>query len=387
MNIDINEFLREMRPHVRRFVVERMEPISRAMDSGGELPQSAFEELRNQGYLGMRLPTSEGGGGFDLSTYCLVMEELSRSHRIYTLMLDASSGLTPIAISKFGTSDQKNKFLPKLSSGEWVASFALTEPEAGSDAAAIKTTAKKDDAGWVLNGVKHYISWAHRAQVILVIALTDPIKKAKGGISAFLVEKNTPGMNIVRVDKTIGSDAIELAEIHFTDCFIPNDAMIGQVGEGFGIAMSSLTAGRMGVSAACLGAADRLIELATEHVQSRITFGQALSQRQAIQWMLADSATELAVARALAYETLRQIDAGSDPGIAPNMVKLYCSEMVGRVADRAVQIFGGSGLIRGFNVERFYRDVRHYRIGEGSSEIQRMLIAKDLFKSSHSSKR
>jgi len=281
----------------------------------------------------------------------------------------------------------KNKFLPKLSSGEWVASFALTEPEAGSDAAAIKTTAKKDDAGWVLNGVKHYISWAHRAQVILVIALTDPIKKAKGGISAFLVEKNTPGMNIVRVDKTIGSDAIELAEIHFTDCFIANDAMIGQVGEGFGIAMSSLTAGRMGVSAACLGAADRLIELATEHVQSRITFGQALSQRQAIQWMLADSATELAVARALAYETLRQIDAGSDPGIAPNMVKLYCSEMVGRVADRAVQIFGGSGLIRGFNVERFYRDVRHYRIGEGSSEIQRMLIAKDLFKSSHSSKR
>jgi len=161
--------------------------------------------------------------------------------------------------------------------------------------------------------------------------------------------------------------------------------MLGQPGDGFGIAMSSLTAGRMGVSAACLGAADRLIELATEHALTRSTFGQALSERQAIQWMLADSATELAVARALAYETLRQIDAGQDPGIGPNMVKLYCSEMVGRVADRAVQIFGGSGLIRGFNVERFYRDVRHYRIGEGSSEIQRMLIAKSLFKSKQAS--
>jgi acyl-CoA dehydrogenase len=374
-----------MRPHVRRFVMKRMEPIARAMDAGQALPKLAFEALRDQGYLGMRLPTADGGGGFDLSTYCLVMEELSRSHRIFTLMLDASSGLTPIAISKFGTETQKNTYLPKLSSGEWVASFALTEPEAGSDAAAIKTRALHDERGWVLNGVKHYISWAHRAQVIMVIALTDPNKKAKGGISAFLVDKDTPGMSIARVDKTIGSDAIELSEIHFTDCLVPESALLGQVGDGFGIAMSSLTAGRMGVSTACLGAADRLIELATEHALARKTFGQALSERQAIQWMLADSVTELAVARALAYETLRQIDAGQDPGMGPNMVKLYCSEMVGRVADRAVQIFGGSGLIRGFNVERIYRDVRHYRIGEGSSEIQRMLIAKALFKSNQGS--
>jgi len=385
MNIDTTETLREMRPHVRRFVMERMEPIARDMDAGQPLPKLAFQALRDQGYLGMRLPSAEGGGDFDLSTYCLVMEELSRSHRIFTLMLDASSGLTPIAISKFGTESQKNTYLPNLSKGEWVASFALTEPDAGSDAGAIKTRAQQDDGGWVLNGVKHYISWAHRAQVIMVIALTDPAKKAKGGISAFLVDKDTPGMKIPRVDKTIGSDAIELSEIHFTDCWVPNSAMLGQPGDGFGIAMSSLTAGRMGVSAACLGAADRLIELATEHALTRSTFGQALSERQAIQWMLADSATELAVARALAYETLRQIDAGQDPGIGPNMVKLYCSEMVGRVADRAVQIFGGSGLIRGFNVERFYRDVRHYRIGEGSSEIQRMLIAKSLFKSKQAS--
>jgi acyl-CoA dehydrogenase len=381
MDIEINDSLKEMRPHIRRFVTEKMEPIAKAMDEGEELPRRAFEELHSQGYLGMRLPTEDGGGGFDMSTYCLIMEELSRSHRIFTLMLDASSGLTPIAISKFGTSTQKSTYLPKLSTGEWVASFALTEPEAGSDAQAIKTQAVPNGDGWVIDGVKHYISWAHRAQVIMVIALTDPAKKGRGGLSAFLVDKDTPNMNIVRVDKTIGSDAIELAEIHFTNCFVPKSALLGKVGDGFGIAMSSLTAGRMGVSAACLGAADRLIELASEHAKTRVTFGQSLAQRQAIQWMLADCVTELSVAKALAYETLRQIDAGIDTGTGPNMVKLYCSEMVGRVADRVVQIFGGSGLIRGFNVERFYRDVRHYRIGEGSSEIQRMLIAKDLFQS------
>lgn len=381
MDIEINDNSKAMRPHVRRFVMERMEPIARAMDAGEDLPKHAFLELHSQGYLGMRLPIEDGGGGFDMSSYCLIMEELSRSHRIFTLMLDASSGLTPIAISKFGSPFQKSKYLPKLSTGEWVASFALTEPDAGSDAQSIKTQAVAKEDGWIINGVKHYISWAHRAQVIMVIALTDPAKKGRGGISAFLVDKGTPNMNIVRVDKTIGSDAIELAEIHFSNCFVPNSALIGQIGDGFKIAMSSLTAGRMGVSAACIGAADRLIELASEHAKTRITFGQALAERQAIQWMLADCVTELAVAKSLTYETLRQIDAGKDPGTGTNMVKLYCSEMVGRVADRVVQIFGGSGLIRGFNVERFYRDIRHYRIGEGSSEIQRMLIAKDLFKS------
>ena len=225
MDIEINDSLKEMRPHIRRFVTEKMEPIAKAMDEGEELPRRAFEELHSQGYLGMRLPTEDGGGGFDMSTYCLIMEELSRSHRIFTLMLDASSGLTPIAISKFGTSTQKSTYLPKLSTGEWVASFALTEPEAGSDAQAIKTQAVPNGDGWVIDGVKHYISWAHRAQVIMVIALTDPAKKGRGGISAFLVDKDTPNMNIVRVDKTIGSDAIELAEIHFTNCFVPKSEM------------------------------------------------------------------------------------------------------------------------------------------------------------------
>jgi acyl-CoA dehydrogenase len=232
----------------------------------------------------------------------------------------------------------------------------------------------------VLNGRKHYISGAHRADVVLVMAVNDPEKRARGGITAFLVERGTPGFAVTRVDTTIGSEAIKLAELTFEDCFVPEAAVLGEVGQGFKIAMSSLDSGRLGVSCSCIGTADRLLEMSAEHAKQRSTFGKPLADRQAIQWMLADSATELAAARTLTYETLRRVDAGENVGAATSMVKLYCSEMVGRVADRAVQIHGGMGLVRGFPVERFYRDIRHYRVGEGSSEIQRMLIAREVLR-------
>ena len=183
---------------------------------------------------------------------------------------------------------------------------------------------------------------------------------------------------MTRVDTTIGSEAIKLADLAFDDCFVPDAAVLGEVGAGFGIAMGSLTSGRLGVACSCIGAADRLLEMSVAHAKARHTFGKPLAERQAIQWMLADSATELAATRALVYETLRQASAGAEPRVAGGMCKLYASEMVERVADRAVQIHGGMGLVRGFPVERFYRDVRHYRVGEGASEIQRMLIARDL---------
>lgn len=214
----------------------------------------------------------------------------------------------------------------------------------------------------------------------MIMAVTDPAKRARGGITAFLVDKGTPGFKVTRVDTTIGSEAIKLAELTIEDCFLPDSAVLGEVGQGFKIAMESLTAGRLGVSVSCIGTADRLIELSAAHARQRVTFGQPLSERQAIQWMLADSATELSMARAFAYETLRRVEAGEDVGTAPSMCKLYCSEMVGRVADRAVQIHGGMGLVKGYPIERMYRDVRHYRVGEGSSEIQRMLIARDVLK-------
>jgi acyl-CoA dehydrogenase len=380
MQLEINPELAEMRAAVRRFTEKELEPIAQEIDRTGEVPERALPLLREQGYLGMRMPSEFGGGEFDLPTYCLVLEELSRSHRIFTLMLDATSGLNPIAIARFGTTAQKEKYLSGLCNGTKHASFALTEPDAGSDAQAIKTRAEKRGDDWVLNGRKHYISGAHQADVVLVMAVNDSEKRARGGITAFLVDKGTPGFNVTRVDTTIGSDPIKLAELSFDDCVIPAGAVLGEVGQGFKVAMQSLTSGRMGVACSCIGAADRLLEMSAAYAKERSTFGKPLAERQAIQWMLADSATELALVRSLTYETLRRIEAGEDVGTAASMCKLSASEMVGRVADRAVQIHGGMGLVRGFPVERFYRDVRHYRVGEGSSEIQRMMIAREVLR-------
>jgi acyl-CoA dehydrogenase len=380
MQIEITPDLAEARVALRRFATEKLEPIALEIDRTGEVPEAALDVLRSHGYLGMRLPEEFGGGGLDLLTYCLTLEEFGRSHRVFTLLLDATSGLNPIAVARFGSDAQKTKYVAKLANGTLSASFALTEPEAGSDAQAIRTRAERRDGGWALTGRKHYISGAHQADVVLVLAVTDPAKRARGGITAFLVDRGMPGFAVTRVDTTMGSEAIKLAELTFEDCFVADDAVLGEVGAGFRVAMESLTSGRLGVAASCIGTADRLLEMSASYAKERSTFGALLSERQAIQWMLADSATELALARTLTYETLRRVEAKEDVGAASSMCKLYCSEMVGRVADRAVQIHGGMGIVRGFPVERFYRDVRHYRIGEGASEIQRTLIAREVLR-------
>ena len=380
MKLEITPELAEIRGVLRRFTSEKLEPIALEMDRTGEMPPGTIELLREHGYLGMRLPAEYGGGGHDLLTYCLVLEEVSRSHRLFTLLIGESSGLNPLAIARFGTPAQKSKYVAGLANGTLSGAFALTEPEAGSDAQAIRTRAERRDGGWVLNGRKHFINGGSKADVVVVMAVTDAQKRGRGGITAFLVDRGTPGFATTRVDLTIASDVIKLAELTFEDCHVPESAVLGEVGAGFKIAMNSLTAGRLGVACSCIGAADRLLEMSTEWAKQRITFGKPLAERQAIQWMLADSATEIALARALTYETLRRANANEDVGSATSMAKLYCSEMVGRVADRAVQIHGGMGVIRGYPVERFYRDIRHYRIGEGSSEMQRILIARELLK-------
>ena len=380
MKIELTPELEELRAQVRRFTERELEPLARVIDSTGEIPQAAWDCMREAGYLGMRLPEAYGGSSATLSQMCIVLEEFSRSHRVFTGLIDATSGLTPSAFVRHGSPAQRERYARKLATGEMRAAFALTEPGAGSDSAAISTHAKKVAGGWVINGRKHYISSAHVADVIMVMAVTDPQKRARGGITALLVDRGTPGFTVTRIDTTIGSEAWKLAELTFEDCFVPDDAVMGKVGEGFRIAMESLTDGRMAVACCCIGAADRLLELMTAHAKERVTFGKPLADRQAIQWMLADTAVDIATARALAYETLRQIEDGRSIGSAASMCKLYCSEMVGRVTDRAVQVFGGQGLIRGFAIERFYRDVRHYRIGEGTSEVHRMVIARELFK-------
>jgi acyl-CoA dehydrogenase len=380
MRVEPSGELAELRGEVRRFVEARLDPLADEIDRTGAVPDEAWLLLREQGWLGLLLPEEAGGGGVDLLTYCIIMEEVARSHRVFTLIMDATSGLTPLGILHHGTEAQKARWLRGLTDGTLRAAFGLTEPDAGSDAAAMRTRAERVPGGWKINGRKHWISGGHAADVVMVMAVTDPEKRARGGIGAFLVERGTPGFEVTRVDTTIGSEAIKLGELTFTDCVVPEDALLGGPGDGFGIAMGSLTNGRLGVSAACIGAADRLNAMAVEHAKQRSTFGKPLAERQAIQWMLADSAMEIEVARAFLYDTLRRVVAGEAIGTHASMCKVFCSEMVGRVADRSVQVHGGMGLVRGFPVERFYRDIRHYRVGEGASEIQRMLIARDVLR-------
>ncbi len=381
MEVELPKELQAVRATVREFVQRELEPLAEVIDRTGDVPEELISLMARNGYLGMRLPEEFGGSALGLFAYCLTMEEFSRSHRVFTVVSGETSGLTPMAIVRHGTPGQKEKYLHGLTRGTIRTAFALTEPGAGSDAAAIQTRAVPARGGWVIDGRKHFINGGAEADFVMAMAVTDPEKRARGGITAFLVDKGTPGFSVTRVETTIGSEAIRLAELSFDDCWVPEDAVLGKVGDGFKFAMESLAQGRLSVACACIGTADRLLEMMLAHAKSRYTFGKPLAERQAIQWMIADSAVELEAARAMTYEVLRQIEAGKDVGTsAPSMCKLFCSEMVGRVADRAVQIHGGMGVIRGFPVERFYRDIRHYRIGEGTSEIHRIIISRALLR-------
>ena len=379
MTTDLTPELSEFRRAVREFTSGELAHWAEEIDKIGEIPAGLWDTFAKHGYHGMRLPPEYGGAGLGLFQYCLAMEEFSRSHRVFTIAANFTSGMTPIAVARHGTGEQKDKYLRGFSSGRYKAAFALTEPGGGSDPASMTTRAVRRGDKWVINGRKHFISGGHMADVALVIAVTDPEKRARGGITAFLVDKGTPGFNVTRVDMTIASDAIKLAELTFEDCEVPDSAMLGPVGNGFKVAMGSLNNGRLSVSCCCIGAAESLLAMATEHAKIRHTFGKPLSERQAIQWMLVDSAIDIKAARAMTYDTLMKVEEGKDVGSAGSMCKVFCSEMVGRVVDRVVQIHGGMGVMRGFPVERFYRDVRHYRVGEGASEIQRIVVARDLF--------
>ena len=380
MDIELAPEHAELRPTLRRFSEQQLEPIAQEIDRTGAVPERAWDVLREHGYLGMRLPPEAGGAGIGLFEYCIVQEEFSRFHRVFTLITGATSGLAPTAIARHGSPAQRHKYLAGLVTGTVRSAFGLTEPNSGSNSAAMKTRAEKRDGGWVINGRKHFINGGSVADVVMVMALTDPAKRARGGITAFLVDRGTPGFTCTRVDTTMGSEAIKLAELTFENCFVPDSAVLGEVGNGFRFAMESLDEGRLAVACACIGVADRVLGMAIDHAMQRKTFGAPLSERQAIQWMLVNSVVELQAARSMTYDVLRRIDAGKNVGTGPSRCKLFCSEMVGRVADRAVQVHGGMGLIRGFPIERFYRDIRHYRVGEGSSEIQRMVIARRMLR-------
>jgi acyl-CoA dehydrogenase len=374
--MEIRPDLVEMRREVRRFVEGELRPFAEAMDRGGDYPPGLTEALARQGFLGLRLAEEYGGAGMGIAQYCLVQEELARGHPIFPVLVASSSGLTPMAIQHHGTPEQKARYLPKLPRGESRTSFALSEPGAGSDAAGIRTRARRRNDGWEITGHKQFISNADVADLFLVLAVTDPAKRGRGGVTGFLVERGTPGLSVGRVDRTMGTDAWTVAEVMLDGCVVPDEAVLGEVGGGFKLALEALEIGRLSVACICLGTATRAQEIAAAQAKQRETFGKKLAERQAIQWMLADSAVEIATGRALLYEAIRALDEGKPVGPMASMCKLHCSEMAGRVTDRAVQIHGAMGLMRGQPVERAFRDMRLFRIGEGSSEVQRMVIAK-----------
>jgi acyl-CoA dehydrogenase len=379
-----NEELQLMVDTVRRFVRQDLEPISQQVEDEDRIPEYIVDKMRELGLFGLSIPPEYGGLGLGAYGECRVYEELCRTNLCFRTRIGPNNGIGSQGIVLDGTPEQKEKYLPLLSSGEWTGCFALTEPEAGSDAANIQTTAELQGDSWVLNGRKHFITNGDIADVATVFALTDRAKRARGGITAFIVEKAFPGFAVGTIERKMGFRGSHTAELVFDDCRVPKDNVIGgeaMVGRGFATAMKTLDKGRLTIAATCLGAAQQLLDLSLAYAKQRVQFGRPIAEFQAVQFMLADMATEIYAARQMVYHAARLRDErGTSVIKEASMAKVFCSEMAGRVADLAVQIHGGMGYMKDFPVERFYRDLRLTRIYEGTSEIQRLVIAREILR-------
>jgi acyl-CoA dehydrogenase len=368
---------------VRQFVQRELEPVAETVARDGAIPAGVLDKLRAAGYFGLTIPVEHGGAGLGVVAYCLVQEELAATHSCFGTLIAGNNGIGAHGLVNFGTPAQKARYLPALARGETIAAFALSEPGAGSDAEAIETAATPRGDGFVLNGRKHFISRATVADVFTVLAVTDrTARPRRRGITAFVIERGTPGFTIGPAHQTMGPDVVPAGELTFEDCVVPASAVLGQPGDGFAVAMSTLGQGRLNVAAKCVGTARRLLDLAVIHARQRVQFGRPIGRNQGVQWLLADSATELAAGRALLYAAAHRLEGGADVRRETSMVKLFCSEMAGRVADRALQVHGGMGYMRELPIERMYREVRLWRIVEGTSEIQRAIIARGLLEES-----
>ncbi len=364
---------------VRKFVESELEPISRQVEEEDRIPEDVIRKMRELGLFGLSVPEEYGGYGFSVTGQCAVMEELGRTNACFRTIVSTNNGIGVTGIVAAGTEEQKRRYLPKIASGEYIAAFALTEPGAGSDAAGIKTTAVRKGDVYVLNGSKQFITNADVAAVFNVIAVTDR-EKRHDGLSMFLVERGTPGFTVGPPDKKMGHRGSHTCELFFDDCEVPASNMIGQEGQGFRLAMEILDKGRLIIAASALGSAQRLLELMVEHARTRVAFGKTIGSFQAIQWMLADSAVEIYAMRNMIYDAAADLDEGKKVPQKVAMAKLYATEKACEIADRAIQVHGGMGYMKELPVERFYRDLRLTRIYEGTSEIQRMIIARHLLR-------
>jgi acyl-CoA dehydrogenase len=365
---------------IRRFVNERLIPLEAKVSEDDAIPADALAEMRALGLFGLSIPEEYGGLGLSMEDECRVMFEFCRCSPAFRSAFGTNVGIGSQGLVMFGSEAQKVKWLPGIASGDTVTSFALTEPEAGSDSGAVRTKAERDGDHYVLSGSKRYITNANRASLFTVMARTNPDVKGGAGVSAFLVPSDLPGVSVGKPEKKMGQQGAHICDVNFDGVRVPADLRLGEEGQGFRIAMQVLDRGRLHISSVCVGVAERLIEESVRYAAERKQFGQAIANFQMIQAMLADCRAEANAARAMVLDAARKRDAGADVTMDAAAAKLFASEMVGRVADRAVQIFGGSGYVADHGIERFYRDVRIFRLYEGTSEIQRLIIAREMMK-------
>ena len=374
MDLELTEEQKLVQKSVREFAESEVRPLAKEHDETGRFPRALFQKAAQLGLTGVPFPEKEGGAGFDYVAYTIVIEEISRCCASTGVILSVQNSLYGDPIHRYGTEEQKEKFLLPYTRGEKVGCYALTEPQAGSNAAALQTRAVKKGDAYVLNGTKAWITCGGEADAAIVYVNTDPAKGEKG-ITAIVVEKGTPGFQVGKEEKKLGIHATACCELIFTDCAVPVANRIGNEGEGYKIALATLDGGRVGIAAQATGIAQGAFEAALKYSQERLAFGHPISQFQAIQFMLADMSTEIDAARLLNRKAAWKQDTGARFSMEAAIAKLFASEMATRVAHKAIQIHGGNGYSREYPVERNYRDARITEIYEGTSEIQRLVIS------------
>lgn len=383
MEVPIPDEQLAIRDRIKQFVAEELEPISLLVESEGRIPDEIVSRMRELGLFGLSIPKEYGGLGLSTLDEIMVYEQLTQTNASFRSRIGTSNSIGSMGILFDGTDDQKNKYLPRIAAGEWTAAFALTEPDAGSDAANIKCSAILEDDHWVLNGTKQFITNGDCAAAFTTIAVTDEQKRARGGFTAFIIEKDFAGFSVSPPDRKMGLKGSHTNEIVLRNCIVPKENVIGgmeMVGMGFKTAMRVLDKGRLTMGACALGASQKLLDLCVAHIRHQFKAGKSKDDLQVAQYILADMATEIYAARQMLYDTARLRDTGKNVTHEASMVKLFCTEMASRIADRAMDIFGDQGYLTKSQIEMFLRDVRLYRIFEGTSEIQRMVISRNLLR-------
>ncbi len=384
MRIELTDEQKMVAEMVSAFAREEVKPVASRMDREEEFPHDLVDRLAELGLMAAFIPTEYGGSGMDLVSYVICMEEISKVWASLSVVMTVSNSLVCDPIFRFGTEEQRKRYLPAIARGERLGCYALTEPGSGSDAGSLRTTARREGDHYLLNGTKLFITNGKHADLAIVYALTDPAR-GKKGISAFIVEKSFPGFSVGKIEDKMGLRASDTAELIFSDCRVPAENLLGPENEGFSVALSTLDGGRIGIAAQGVGIAQGCLEEASTYAKERRQFGRPIGEFQAIRMMIADIAVETAAARMLTYRAAAARERGesarsAEATLAASMAKLYASEAANRCAYRAVQVFGGYGYIKEFPVERLFRDARITTLYEGTSEVQRLVIARHLLK-------